>query len=113
MQIKRISLNDFELLRLQQFIIDTIEKNDNYEFYSKGDKFEIDLSEFINTDNAGISIEIEAKLISDGGYEKETGIWQITSQFVDKLRITFFYDGMEIEVDPFDIEEKIKDYFRI
>lgn len=107
MKIKAIKLNDEEVKDITQFLTDKFDElNDRKQI------LEANLSDFFNCDK-DIYFEAELELFVEySELDRDTNstsiIWRSS-----KFRITFFYDGEEIEVNSDEIYKNIETYYSI
>lgn len=100
MQILKIKLSEYEKDSIYKFL------TDKFITESKRQRLQVEL-------NNQIEYESTLELYTEYHEPDENNQTAISSRSVIKFQITFFHDGEEVEVEDWDIDDRIKKYYEI
>lgn len=100
MQILKIKLSKDEHDAIYKFL------TDNFITESKRQRLQVEL-------NNKIEYESTLELYTEYPEPDENNQTAISNRSVVKFQITFFHDGEEVEVEDWDIDDRIKKYYEI
>lgn len=109
MKITAIELNSEEQDEIFNYLVRKFDSEYHYKQYA-----EFDLSDFCDYGYGEITADSELELyIESEMTDTDTNSSQITERSVMKFRLTFYYDGEEIKVNDWNIDDRISEYYRV